>query len=224
MLIAHRGGVANTCITENTLPAFRRAMANAVVDGIECDLRITADGVVVIHHDVALTDGRPIAALQWKDLPAHVPTLQDLLRLTTQSGYQGLLNLEIKTYNTLDKVLDILNEFPAIRPLQILLTSFLHTEIKRHRESGYSRGIVLACQPHCSFEYLLSAEGRPDKLVLCDHNVNWTDPDIVTQLERMAPDVFLWTVNDPTRVKYLRSKGFHVITDVLPTSSVNTDV
>lgn len=220
MLIAHRGGVANTCITENTLPAFRRAMANEAVDGIECDLRMTADGVVVIHHDLALADGRPIDALKWKEVPAHVPTLRDLLRLTTRSGFQGLLNLEIKTYNTLDKVLEILNEFPAIRPLQILLTSFLHTEIKKHREAGYSRGILLACQPQCSFEYLLSAEGRPDKLVLCDHNVNWTDPDIVSQLEHLAPDVFLWTVNDPVRVKYLRAKGFHVITDVLPNSIV----
>src|SRR4030095_3436731 len=38
---------------ENTLPAFQRALELGV-DTLECDMAITKDGVVVIHHDLWL--------------------------------------------------------------------------------------------------------------------------------------------------------------------------
>ena len=216
MIIAHRGGIKGSKIKENTLQAFERAMRNSAVDGIECDLRLTAEGVVVIHHDPALADGRSIATLQWNDLPNHVPTLRDLLRRASHRGYQGLLNLEIKTYNTIDKVINILHEFPTIRPLQILISSFLHTEVIQRKEAGFARGIILSCQPHCNFDNLLNTGGQPDKLILRDSAINWNDPTVSLPLVSNAHDVYLWTVNDPIRVRHLRSKGFNVITDVLP--------
>ena len=50
-LQGHRG--ARGLAPENTLPAFRRALELGV-DTLECDLAITKDGVVVIHHDLWL--------------------------------------------------------------------------------------------------------------------------------------------------------------------------
>ena len=50
-LQGHRG--ARGLAPENTLPAFRKALELGV-DTIECDLAITRDGVVVIHHDLRL--------------------------------------------------------------------------------------------------------------------------------------------------------------------------
>ena len=50
-LQGHRG--ARGLAPENTLPAFRRALELGV-DTIECDMAITKDGVVVIHHDLWL--------------------------------------------------------------------------------------------------------------------------------------------------------------------------
>jgi len=47
-LVAHRGGSA--LAPENTLPAYDRAAALGA-DAIEIDVRLTADGVVVIFHD-----------------------------------------------------------------------------------------------------------------------------------------------------------------------------
>jgi glycerophosphoryl diester phosphodiesterase len=73
-LQGHRG--ARGLAPENTLPAFRRALEIGV-DTIECDLAITKDGVVVIHHDLWLNpdttrgpDGR------WLD--ARGPAIHDL--------------------------------------------------------------------------------------------------------------------------------------------------
>jgi glycerophosphoryl diester phosphodiesterase len=47
----HRG--ARGLAPENTLPAFQKALELGV-DTIECDMAITRDGVVVIHHDLWL--------------------------------------------------------------------------------------------------------------------------------------------------------------------------
>src|SRR5215475_9828286 len=48
LVIAHRGGALES--TENTIGAFQRA-SRIGADGIETDIRLTRDGVVVVYHD-----------------------------------------------------------------------------------------------------------------------------------------------------------------------------
>src|SRR5690242_6828944 len=48
MVIAHRGGALES--TENTIGAFQRAVMIGA-SGIETDIRLTKDGVVVVYHD-----------------------------------------------------------------------------------------------------------------------------------------------------------------------------
>ena len=48
LVIAHRGGAGEA--PENTIAAFVRAR-DLGVDGLECDVHLTRDGVVVVHHD-----------------------------------------------------------------------------------------------------------------------------------------------------------------------------
>lgn len=50
-IIGHRGAAG--LAPENTLPSFARACALGV-SGIELDVHLSADGVVVVHHDYAL--------------------------------------------------------------------------------------------------------------------------------------------------------------------------
>ncbi len=49
LIIGHRGALA----PENTLAAFRQAIADGA-DGIEFDVRLARDGVVVVIHDATL--------------------------------------------------------------------------------------------------------------------------------------------------------------------------
>ena len=65
-LQGHRG--ARGLMPENTLPGFQKAL-DLGVDTLECDLGITRDGVVVVHHDLWLNpdttrgpDGQWLAA------------------------------------------------------------------------------------------------------------------------------------------------------------------
>jgi glycerophosphoryl diester phosphodiesterase len=51
LIIAHRG--ASAIAPENTLVAFRRALADGA-DGVECDVRLAKDSVPVVFHDASL--------------------------------------------------------------------------------------------------------------------------------------------------------------------------
>jgi len=51
LIIAHRG--ASALAPENTLAAFRRAIADGA-DGVEFDVRLSKDGEVVVFHDATL--------------------------------------------------------------------------------------------------------------------------------------------------------------------------
>ncbi len=69
LVYAHRGGAALR--PENTIPSFDHGLALGA-DGLELDVRLSSDGIVVVHHDDTLdrtTDRRgPIAALTADEL------------------------------------------------------------------------------------------------------------------------------------------------------------
>ena len=87
-MFAHRGGCALG--PENTFVTFDRGIA-AGADGLELDVHLSADGILVVHHDETLdrtTSGSgPIAARTAAELAridagdaAGVPALRDVLR------------------------------------------------------------------------------------------------------------------------------------------------
>ena len=88
-VFAHRGCTEG--FTENTLDAFAEARRLGA-DGVELDVRLTADGALAVHHDAEIPGLGPIAELGVADLPAHVPLLADVLAVC-----EGMVvNVEIK--------------------------------------------------------------------------------------------------------------------------------
>lgn len=83
-VIAHRGASADE--RENTLPAFERAIAVGA-DFVELDVQVSADGALVVFHDVDLDRLTPLEGPLRKrslaELREHaIPTLDDVLELT----------------------------------------------------------------------------------------------------------------------------------------------
>ncbi len=87
-VIGHRG--ASSAAPENTLAAFRLAVAQGA-DGVELDVRRSADGALVVHHDAHLSDGRLVRATVRGHLPPSVPTLGEAL-----AAGPWFVNIEIK--------------------------------------------------------------------------------------------------------------------------------
>ena len=66
LVIAHRGASAQ--FAENTLDAFLGAVDQGA-DGVELDVRRTADGHLAVHHDDTLADGTGSWTTAFADLP-----------------------------------------------------------------------------------------------------------------------------------------------------------
>ncbi|EOL48773.1 glycerophosphodiesterase [Enterococcus phoeniculicola] len=111
-VMAHRGSSGTR--PENTLPAFSEAV-RAEADGIELDVHLTKDQVLVVMHDeevdrttngqgrireMTLAEIKTLNAGSWFDKEfsaARVPTLKEVLDLLVQKNFRGFLNIEIKT-------------------------------------------------------------------------------------------------------------------------------
>lgn len=113
-IIAHRGASANA--TENTMAAFKKA-TEMDVSGMETDIRLTKDGVPVLHHDPTLK-----RLTGSKKAIKHV-TLAELKTYTfKKKGYPFRKSGAIVT---LEQFLTYMQDFPHIT---------LHLEIKKEPE------------------------------------------------------------------------------------------
>lgn len=90
---AHRG--AHGEARANTLDAFRAARQQGA-DGVELDVRTTADGVLVVHHDAALEDGRLLVETRAAELPRWLPTLEAAL----EECRDLVVDIEVKSLPT----------------------------------------------------------------------------------------------------------------------------
>ena len=100
---AHRGARAHA--PENTIESFQLALKLGAT-GLESDVWLTADGVPVLDHDGRVRR-RPIARVLRADLPAHMPTLAELLA-TCGSDYH--LSLDVKDPAAAGPVLAVARE------------------------------------------------------------------------------------------------------------------
>jgi len=91
-ILGHRGSPdPENGLRENTLDAFERARLLGA-DGVELDVRSTADGAMAVHHDPVIPGIGAVGELGAADLPAFVPTLPEVL-----GACRGMtVNVEIK--------------------------------------------------------------------------------------------------------------------------------
>jgi glycerophosphoryl diester phosphodiesterase len=94
--LAHRGDHGR--VPENTLAAFAAALARPEFDGVELDVRASADRVAVVLHDATLArvQGRPEAAAELTAAALRrlgVPSLADVLAACPPTAF---LDIELK--------------------------------------------------------------------------------------------------------------------------------
>jgi len=147
-LLAHRG--ASKYAPENTLPAFELALEQGA-DGVELDVKLSADGQPVVIHDAAVdrtTDGHgrvselTLADLRSLDAGAkfeagfrgtRIPTLAEVFEAI---GARAVINVELTNYSTpFDGLVDKVCELVKAHGLQerILFSSFLGGNLVRAR-------------------------------------------------------------------------------------------
>lgn len=136
-MIAHRG--ASRAARENTVEAFVKARALRA-DAVELDVRRTADGAVIVHHDASVPDLGPIVERTQSELlgaAPWIPTLDDAL-----AACDGMVvNIEIKNLPT-DPDWDP-HEALATRVAELVAERGLHPRVI---VSSFNPGALLAAR------------------------------------------------------------------------------
>ena len=210
-IVGHRG--ASRDFPENTLDAFRAASAQ-FADGVELDVRSTADGVLAVCHDPRLSDGRVIADIDGASLPASVPSLVDALRASAPM----LVNVEIKHgddepgYSADRRLADAVMAAIAamVDAPPILVSSFDLVTIDRVRQ----------IDPEMPTGYLVVSSTEPDDAVAACvrrghgaiHPNDWfVDASMIERAHAAGLAVNVWTVDDPDRIRALAEWGVDAI-------------
>ncbi len=131
LVFAHRGGAA--LAPENTMVAFDQAAALGV-DGFELDVRLSSDGVVVVHHDAMLDrttnlTGPLVRQSSAVLSAADVPSLEDVL--TRHPHMRVIVEMKVNTAECAARVVATIAACDA--GPRVCLGAFGRTELRAAR-------------------------------------------------------------------------------------------
>jgi glycerophosphoryl diester phosphodiesterase len=220
-IIAHRGTPREH--PENSLPGFRQALEYGA-NGIELDVHLTSDGVVVVHHDSALhapplsAGGSPpleIRDLTYDAVRAHplapgvaVPTLAEVLDLV---GPLATVYIEVKAPAAVDAVV----RCAAQTRVSCAIHGFDHRVALRASAiaPGIPAGILLD-------SYLIDPAAALGDARARDYWQRWDmiDAELVGRVHSAGGRVIAWTVNDLADARRLAALGVDAVcTDICGT-------
>lgn len=208
-VLAHRG--ASRAAPENTVAAFRAA-ASLGADGVELDVRRSAQGALVVHHDPI--GDRPLAP--------DVPTLDEALDAVT-----GVVNIEVKglpnepDYDPDQAVAVSIARIVASRSMydRVIVSSFDTDAIDRVRATDARVRTGWLTLPGFAVEDVVPlARDRgydaihPERRALLAHD----GVALVALAHDAGLAVNTWTVDDPTEMRALADAGVDAIITNVP--------
>ncbi len=206
-IIAHRG--ASRERPENTLPAFVRAVELGA-DGIELDVHLTADDVLVVHHDARPHDApsssltnRDIRSLTAEELGAFrvrgesIPTLAQVIEAV---GGRVKIYCELKGADTAKPaamLLEPLGERAAVH-------AFDHRQIASARAlaPAVSRGVLEASYHVVPTDTMASVDARD-----LWQAAEMIDRAMIEAAHARGGRVIAWTVDSADEMLRLASIG-----------------
>ncbi len=191
----HRG--AKGYAPENTLEAFALGLKLGA-NGLESDVWVTADGIPVLDHDGLVKRsfgrGKPISGYRRAELPAHIPSLADLLE---RCGSSYHLSLDLKDPASGQAVIDVVREAaPAMLPRLWLCSSSWETLLPLRDQGARlvdSTGLQKIKEGAERRAATLAANGI-DALNM--HHRDWSG-GLVVLLHRFNRVAFGWDMQEP---------------------------
>lgn len=226
-LVAHRGGAK--LAPENTLAAFESAVSSWGADMLEMDVRLTADGEVVVIHDDSVdrtTDGTgkvadltlaqlreldagyrfvdPRGHTSWRGRGASIPTLEEVLDACPSVW----INVEAKERPAARPLIDIIRR----RGEQFRVLVAAEVEANRRDVRDYSGpwgASTLDCRRFWLFHRVPFWTPRVDVFQVPEF---WQErrvltPALIDAAHRRNIAVQVWTVDDPGDMRRFLSWG-----------------
>jgi len=230
LVIAHRG--ASSAYPEHSRPAYEKALKDGA-DGLECDVRLSRDGHLVLLHDRTLdrtsdqrgpVSQRSLAQLREIDFAGEaILTLDELIDLAGGAGRPVRLLVETKHPNRYGKAVEqrllaLLRKRGLDRPrdgdlVRVTVMSFSPLAVRRVRALAPSL-------PRVQLMDLIPPGLKPSRLPFGARiagpglELVRRRPDLVRRLKARGNDVYVWTVNEPSDVDLMLRLGVDaIITD-----------
>lgn len=218
IIVAHRGWSGSA--PENTMAAFRLAMADPRISWIELDVQLSKDGVPVIIHDFKLrrTTGASGAVKDYtfeqlskldngswfspEFRNERIPTLEQVLK---ESKDRIHLNIELKTKDNMYPELEreVINLIKAYSMEDdVVITFFDSSALKTTKLLAPSirTGLITSIAP-VTIRDQLRILGA-DLLSMDYRNV---EPAFIYSMMESGYNVMVWTVNEPRAIKQMVS-------------------
>lgn len=227
-IIGHRGCMVHA--PENTLAAFETAWAEGA-DGIECDVHLTLDSKVVVHHDSTLvrTAGKPlkIAELTYRRLRLYdvgrwkgkawarqrIPSLEDLLQ-KMPAGKLALV--EIKCGEKIVPVLKQMSESGLLKRDIVLFVGFSEPVMRAIKAAMPEYTVLLNIEPE-EYEQRRDAERKWLRVVRragldgIGAGIRNFDPVTFEYWKSLGMKLFAWTVQSRDVAVSLKRIGVELI-------------
>lgn len=217
---AHRGWHTDDLAgCENTVPAFRRAVAEGFVH-LETDVHVTADGVLVAFHDDILdrvTDASgPIAALPYREVRRAriggrepIPTLVEVI----EACPTALLNIDAKSDRAVTPLLEVLDQADLWD--RVCVGSFSDRRLAAIRGAAPA-GLARSLGPRQVAALLAAgALGRTVRrtgavaaqVPVRRGGIPVVTPRFISAAHRADLEVHVWTIDDPAEMHRLLDLG-----------------
>lgn len=213
LVVGHRGDTGRH--PENSLAAIMASLE--VVGAAEIDIRVSADGHLVLAHDAHVA-GREIAVSTWSELAELRRAGHPLCLLDEVLALPGRLDLEVKNLPFQPEFDD--SGRPALmvaaraRPSDIV-TSFYwpDMDLVRRRAPDVATGLLVSDPDLMEGALRHAAETGHSAVVPEDPLV---EEEWCRRARELGLEVMVWTVNEPERARELYQFGVAAIISDVP--------
>jgi glycerophosphoryl diester phosphodiesterase len=219
LVIAHRG--ASSAFSDNTLAAFSGAIVQGA-DGVELDVRRTADRRLALSHDDTLADGRVVVDTPFADLPDDIPDLPAALDVCAPLE---VVNIEIKnwpddkdfdaTEQVAEAVVALLEARGEVADGRNLISCFHLPTVDRVHElaPGLATAWLLGLIEDAGA--LIDTAAERGHVAVHPHHL-FVDEAFVARAHAAGLAVNTWTCDEPERIKELADLGVDAVVTNVP--------
>ena len=223
-IYGHRGVPSQA--PENTLCSFQKAF-ELNVDGIEVDVQITKDNILVVHHDPHLgrLTGKQtfISDLNYKELLSidargtefgsleiqRIPKLEDVLDILPENT---AINIEIKSQQLLSEgmeqlVVDAILKYDLLN--KAIASSFNPLRLRKIKSLNSNITTAQLCdedENFSSFRWIYVS--RPD---LFHGNIDQFNHNMILGLKKLGLKIYAYTVNTERQLAKVKCLDLHGI-------------
>lgn len=225
LIAAHRG--ASEYLPEHSLAAFRQAIVEGA-DGFEFDVRLTADGHLVLHHDRTVkrtSDGRgavsdlTLAQLREFDFAhrhpdcvgdpeaSRIATIEEVFGLVVDSGKEIKLLVEAKHPSKFGPRLELrlwetLRRWPG---MDVTVMSFSRAALKTWRGLDGTTPLVWI------FEYPFRRPPEGVQVLSAKVDYVQSTPSFIERTHEQGYQAYVWTVNDADTARAMAEAGADLV-------------